>query len=87
MVYGHALRNALVPVVSVIGTLIPRLVGGAVITEAIFGWPGMGRLALEAANGRDYPLIMGITIRFTVVVVIQPGGRPRRTVCSTRGCG
>ena len=71
VVYGHALRNALVPVVSVVGTLIPRLVGGAVITEAIFGWPGMGRLALEAANGRDYPLIMGITMTVALVVVVS----------------
>ena len=42
VVYGHALRNALVPVVSIIGTLVPRLVGGAVVTEAVFGWPGHG---------------------------------------------
>jgi peptide/nickel transport system permease protein len=69
VVYGHALRNALVPVVSIIGTLVPRLVGGAVVTEAVFGWPGMGRLAVEAANGRDYPLIVGITVVVAAVVV------------------
>lgn len=68
--YVHALRNALVPVISIIGTLVPRLVGGAVVTEAVFGWPGMGRLAVEAANGRDYPLIVGITVVVAVVVVI-----------------
>jgi peptide/nickel transport system permease protein len=68
--YAHALRNALVPVISVIGTLIPRLVGGAVVTEAVFGWPGMGRLAVEAANGRDYPLIVGITVVIAAVVVV-----------------
>ena len=68
--YVHALRNALVPVISVIGTLIPRLVGGAVVTEAVFGWPGMGRLAVEAANGRDYPLVVGITVVVAMVVVI-----------------
>jgi peptide/nickel transport system permease protein len=68
--YAHALRNALVPVISVIGTLIPRLVGGAVVTEAVFGWPGMGRLAVEAANGRDYPLIVGITVVIAAVVVL-----------------
>jgi peptide/nickel transport system permease protein len=68
--YVHALRNALVPVISVIGTLIPRLVGGAVVTEAVFGWPGMGRLAVEAANGRDYPLIVGITVVVAAVVVV-----------------
>jgi peptide/nickel transport system permease protein len=68
--YVHALRNALVPVVSVIGTLIPRLAGGAVVTEAVFGWPGMGRLAVEAANGRDYPLIVGITVAIATIVII-----------------
>ena len=71
VVYGHALRNALVPVVSIIGTLVPRLVGGAVVTEAVFGWPGMGRLAVEAANGRDYPLIVAITVVIAAVVVLS----------------
>lgn len=68
--YVHALRNALVPVVSVVGTLIPRLAGGAVVTEAVFGWPGMGRLAVEAANGRDYPLIVGITVAIAAIVIV-----------------
>jgi peptide/nickel transport system permease protein len=68
--YVHALRNALVPVISVIGTLVPRLAGGAVVTEAVFGWPGMGRLAVEAANGRDYPLIVGITVAIAAIVVV-----------------
>jgi peptide/nickel transport system permease protein len=71
VVYGHALRNALVPVVSIIGTLVPRLIGGSVVTEAVFGWPGMGRLAVEAANGRDYPLIVGITVVVATVVVFS----------------
>jgi peptide/nickel transport system permease protein len=71
VVYGHALRNALVPVVSIIGTLVPRLFGGSVVTEAVFGWPGMGRLAVEAANGRDYPLIVGLTVTVAVLVVVS----------------
>jgi peptide/nickel transport system permease protein len=71
VVYGHALRNALVPVISIIGTLVPRLVGGAVVTEAVFGWPGMGRLALEAVNGRDYPLIVAVTVVVSAVVVVS----------------
>lgn len=71
VIYGHALRNALVPVISMIGTLVPRLVGGSVVTEAVFGWPGMGRLAVEAANGRDYPLIVGITVIISAVVVVS----------------
>lgn len=68
--YGHGLRNALVPVISVIGALVPRLVGGAVVTEAVFGWPGMGRLAVEAANGRDYPLVVGITVVIAAIVIV-----------------
>jgi peptide/nickel transport system permease protein len=71
VVFEHALRNALVPVVSIVGTLVPRLVGGAVVTEAVFGWPGMGRLAIEAANGRDYPLIVAITVVVSAVVVFS----------------
>src|SRR5215207_2338120 len=71
VVYGHALRNALVPVISIIGALVPRLIGGAVVTEAVFGWPGMGRLAVEAANGRDYPLIVAITVVIAAVVVVS----------------
>lgn len=69
VIYGHALRNAINPVISVLGTQLPRLFGGAVVTEAVFGYPGMGRLAVEAANGRDYPLVMGITVVIAVVVI------------------
>lgn len=69
VIYGHALRNAINPVISILGTQIPRLFGGAVVTEAVFGYPGMGRLAVEAANGRDYPLVMGITVVIAVVVI------------------
>jgi len=65
----HALRNALIPVVSAVGALVPRLLGGTVVTEAVFGWPGMGRLALEAAQGRDYPLITGLTVVVAAIAV------------------
>ncbi len=65
----HVLRNSLMPVITVVGLLIPRLVGGAAITETIFSWPGMGRLAVEAAFKRDYPLIMGITVIFALAVI------------------
>ena len=65
----HVLRNGLMPVITVIGLLIPRLVGGAAITETIFSWPGMGRLAVEAAFKRDYPLVMGITVVFALAVI------------------
>ena len=66
----HALRNALIPVVSAIGALVPRLIGGTVVTEAVFGWPGMGRLALEAAQGRDYPLVTGLTVVVAAIAVL-----------------
>jgi peptide/nickel transport system permease protein len=70
IVRGHALRNALIPVVSAIGALVPRLLGGTVVTEAVFSWPGMGRLALEAAQGRDYPLITGLTVVVAAIAVL-----------------
>ncbi len=65
----HVLRNALIPVVSAIGALVPRLLGGTVVTESVFSWPGMGRLALEAAQGRDYPLITGLTVIVAAIAV------------------
>lgn len=67
----HALRNALFPVVTVIGLLVPRFVGGAAITETVFAWPGVGRLAVEAAFSRDYPLIMSIVLFISIAVVIS----------------
>ena len=71
ILYRHALRNSLIPVLTIIGLLVPRLVGGAVITETVFAWPGMGRLSADAAFGRDYPLIMGITLVMSVVVIVS----------------
>lgn len=65
----HALRNALIPVVSALGALVPRLLGGTVVTEAVFSWPGMGRLALDAANGRDYPLVTGLALVIAAIAV------------------
>ncbi len=67
----HAIRNALIPVVTVLGVLVPRLVGGAVITETIFSWPGMGQLAVGATIGRDFPLIMGLTVVVAIVVILS----------------
>lgn len=67
----HVLRNALVPFVTIVAILIPRVLGGAAITEAVFAWPGMGRLAVEAAFTRDYPLVMGITVVVGVLVIVS----------------
>ena len=70
IVYRHVLRNALIPVVATIGVLVPRLLGGAVITETVFGWPGMGQLMFNAASSRDYPMVMGITVVIAFAVVV-----------------
>lgn len=60
VVFKYAMRNSLIPIVTLMGTLLPELLGGSVIIERIFSIPGMGRLAFEAVLSRDYPLIMGI---------------------------
>lgn len=69
VVVRHAFRSALIPVVTLLGILIPRLVGGAAVTESVFSWPGMGRLAIAAAFRQDYPTIMGITLLISMIVV------------------
>jgi peptide/nickel transport system permease protein len=67
----HALRNALIPLITIIGVSLPELLSGAVITETIFQWPGMGLLALRAVNGRDYPLVLGIILITAAMVLIS----------------
>lgn len=66
----HALQNAFIPVVTRIGMMIPFLVGGAVVTEQIFAWPGLGSLMVLSINSRDYPVIMGITVFIAGAVLI-----------------
>ncbi len=66
----HALRNALVPIVTVIGMEIPVLFGGAVIVEQVFSWPGLGLMTMSAITSRDYPVIMGVCLLSAVVVLI-----------------
>lgn len=70
VIYVHALRNALIPVVTVIGLQFGSLLGGAVLTETIFAWPGIGRLSIEAINARDYPVIQGCIIFFAFIFVL-----------------
>ena len=70
VIMKHALKNALTPVVTVVGMSIPSVVGGAVVTEQVFGWPGIGSLMVTAINGRDYPVIMGITVMIAAAVLI-----------------
>ena len=69
VVLRHALKNALIPVVTLIGMELPLLVGGAVIIENIFALPGVGRLMLDALNDRDYPVVSGVNLFFAAVVM------------------
>lgn len=69
--YKHALRNALLPFVTMFGLILPGLIGGSVIIESIFSWPGMGRMAYEAILARDYPVIL--TVNFISAVLVLAG--------------
>lgn len=70
VVYKHGLRNGLLPVVTIFGLMIPSFIGGAVVTEQIFSWPGLGKLFIDSAFQRDYPVIMSMTVISAVLVVI-----------------
>ena len=70
IVLKHAFRNALIPVVTTISLTIPFLIGGAVVTEQIFAWPGIGSLMITAITGRDYPVIMGVAVMICGVVLV-----------------
>ncbi len=70
VVFSHALRNALIPFVTVVGVDIGQLLGGAVITETIFSWPGIGRQMLQAVSGRDYPLVQATVFVIAIMVVV-----------------
>jgi len=72
VIVGHALRNALIPLVTVVGLQLGRLLGGAIITETIFSWPGVGRLTIDAVNGKDLPLVQAcVTVLATTFVLIN----------------
>jgi len=68
--YKHALRNALLPFVTMFGLILPGLIGGSVIIESIFSWPGLGRMAYEAILARDYPVILTVNFISAVLVLI-----------------
>lgn len=70
VILRHALKSALIPLISIMGVMIPALFGGAVIIERIFAWPGMGQAALTAISQRDYPVLMGITLIVAVLVLV-----------------
>ena len=69
VIFRHALRNALIPIVTIIGLSLPNLIGGAVFMETIFAWPGLGRLYIDGAQSRDYPMVMGMALITSVMVL------------------
>ncbi|MCK4597614.1 ABC transporter permease, partial [bacterium] len=70
VIFKHGLRNALIPIVTLTGLYLPFLLGGSVITETIFAWPGMGRVAITAIFARDYPVILAVNLIAAVMVVV-----------------
>jgi peptide/nickel transport system permease protein len=70
VILKHALRNAMIPILTIYGMSIPFLLGGAVLIENVFAWPGLGKLGVEAVGGRDYPVIMATTMMSAVLVVL-----------------
>lgn len=69
VLFRHAFRNTLIPLVTLLGLSLPGLIGGSVIIEQIFTWPGMGRLFFESIRERDYPTIMGLTLMFSMLTL------------------
>jgi peptide/nickel transport system permease protein len=70
VIYAHAFRNALIPLVTLVGLAVPELFGGAYLIEQIFAWNGAGRLTIQATEGSDYTLIMGATLMFAVLTMV-----------------
>ncbi len=68
--WRHALRNALIPIITIVGLNFGALIGGAVVTESVFNWPGIGRLLVDAVRYRDYPVIQGVTLVAVTGVVM-----------------
>jgi peptide/nickel transport system permease protein len=69
VILKHALRNALIPIVSLLGLYLPLLFGGSVVIEVVFSWPGMGRALYNAILSRDYPVVMAASFLFGVLVL------------------
>jgi peptide/nickel transport system permease protein/oligopeptide transport system permease protein len=70
VILRHALKNALIPVITIIGLQFGALLGGAILTETTFAWPGMGRLLVNAITSRDYPVIQGIVLMFAMIFTV-----------------
>jgi peptide/nickel transport system permease protein len=71
VMYKHALRNALLPVVTVLGLQFGNVMAGAILVETVFNWPGLGRLAFDSVLRRDYPTILGVLLFSSIVVIVM----------------
>ena len=70
VIFVHALRNALLPAITITGLKFAELLGGAILTETVFAWPGVGRYMFEAIRNRDYPVIQGTTLVFALLFML-----------------
>jgi peptide/nickel transport system permease protein len=70
VLYGHALRNALLPIITALGGVLAALVSGALVTEQVFAWPGMGRMTFEAARSKDYPIVMAVVVISSLLLLL-----------------
>ena len=68
VIYKHALKNALIPIITVVGSQIGTSLGGSVVTETVFAWPGVGRLIVDSINRKDRPMVMGCLIMTTILI-------------------
>jgi peptide/nickel transport system permease protein len=71
VLYKHALRNAVLPVVTILGLQFGNVLAGAIVVETVFNWPGLGRLAFESVLRRDYPTILGVLLFSSIVVIVM----------------
>jgi len=70
VIYRHAFRNAMIPIITLLGFWIPSLLSGAIMTETVFGFPGLGKVSIEAVNTRDYPVILGVNALMVILTLI-----------------
>lgn len=71
VLFVHALRNALLPLVTALGTQIAFLISGAIVIEQVFAWPGMGRMTYDAARSKDYPIVMGVVVITSIILLLS----------------
>jgi len=70
VIYRHALRNSIIPIITLLGFWVPSLLSGAVMTETVFGYPGLGKISVDAVNTRDYPVILGVNAMLAILTLL-----------------